>query len=81
MKAPRAARPLPPLPLEQRLAEDLRMTGGQMPIAVIVADEAERTAATRFLAGRKGARMLTIVTAAESEAQREGWLRGAHRGG
>lgn len=58
-----------PLTLEQRLLEDLRMCGGTMPLAIIVADEAGREAAKRFLAGKKGARMLTIVTAAESEAR------------
>ena len=63
--------------LEQRLAADLAMSDGRMPIGVIVADEAERAAAQRFLAGKRGAKLLAIVTAAESAARRHAWLRRA----
>lgn len=65
--------------LETRLIEDLRMTGGTMPLAVIVADEVERTAARQILAGRKHARLLTIVTAAENAAERAAWAKGMAR--
>jgi hypothetical protein len=65
------ARPQPPLTLEQRLAADLAMTGGKMPIDVIVADEEERGQALRILAGKRHARLLRIVTAAEREARRK----------
>jgi hypothetical protein len=70
------SRPAAPLTLETRLREDLAMTGGTMPLAIIVADEAERTQARRIIAGRKGARLLTLVTAAESEAARAAWREG-----
>lgn len=70
---PRARQPAP-LTLERRLLDDLAMTGGRMPIAVIVADEAERREARRILAGKRGARLLEIVTAAEDEAARSAWL-------
>ena len=65
------ARNLAPLTLEQRLAADLAMTGGQMPLAVIVADDEERFAALRWLHGRKGGQLLTVLTQAESEARRK----------
>jgi len=67
-----ATRPLPSLTLEKRLVEDLRMTGGTMPLAVIVEDAAEAERARRFLAGKKNVRLLTIVTAEESRAK---WAR------
>ena len=74
---PRAARQLAtPLTLEQRLAENLRMTAGQMPLVVIVTDEAERERARQFLAGKRGAKCLTVETAAESAARwaKRGWV-------
>lgn len=55
-----------PMTLEGRLAADLLMTGGRMPIGVIVAAEAERALALKWLAGRKHARLLTVRTAAEA---------------
>jgi hypothetical protein len=54
--------------LEDRLAYDLALSGGTMPVVVVVDDEKERAAAKAILVGRKGAKLLTFKTKAEADA-------------
>jgi hypothetical protein len=63
--------------LEQRLAFDLKLTGGSMPLVVVVADEEEAQRARTWLHGRRGARLLTIETRAENDAKHEALRRPA----
>jgi hypothetical protein len=70
MKADRPRQSSAPMTLEERLAADLAMTGGTMPLGVVVADEDERTRAVKWLEGRRHAKLLSIVTQAEHEAGR-----------
>lgn len=56
--------------LEERLAADLAMSGGTMPVEVLVADEVERDRAARYLRGRRHAALLTLITKQDHEERR-----------
>ena len=58
--------------LEARLKYALRLSGGTMPQAIIVKDEAEKREALAFLKGKPGAEVLEIKTQAENEPRHRG---------
>lgn len=54
--------------LEERLAHAAALSGGRMPVAVVVENEAERKDALAILKGKRDAKKITIKTRAESDA-------------
>lgn len=49
-----------------RILYDCRMSGGTMPIRVVVRDEAEKAQVRRLLKGRRHSAMIELLTAAEA---------------
>ena len=50
---------------EERIRRVLAMTGGTMPIGVVVADEREQQEARELLQGKRNARLVTPMTESE----------------
>lgn len=57
-------------PLLDRILYCCRLSGGTMPIAIIVEDEAERRRGLALLRGRHNNSQISFVTKAESAARR-----------
>lgn len=56
----RSHKPEPPPTLEARLDQDIKLSGGTMPICIVVGSEAEADEARRLVKTKRGAKLITV---------------------